>query len=336
MSDYIKGIKVGAETKQYDYNALGNTPNLVEVDNTLSVSGKAADAKVVGNKITELNETINEINQTNTDLTNSSANAIKSVVSGEVVRVDDVSPVEHTVKVKMDGENIDPSTVTLTRFGKNILGYADDFSITQDGLTIEYDVEEQIFTINGTPEKASFPLNFGSHLFDKFSLSIGMDVALSIEHVSGTLSKESMTNVFYLGNSDSPEDGRNNWFSVPFPTSGRKTNISTATKKYLSHTWLYIGGEYDVTFTDYKFKVQLEIGTEPTDYEKFMGVKYTPTADGTVDISSVSPTMTLLTDTEGITIECEYNRDTNLVMGDVETALDSIITMQESLIGGAE
>ena len=229
---------------------------------------------------------------------------------------------------------IDPSTVTLTRCGKNILGYADNFSITQDGLTIEYDADEQIFTINGTPEKASFPINFGSHLFDKFSLPIGTNVALSIEHISGTLSAESMTNVFYLGNSDSAGGGRNNWFSVPFPINSRKTNISTAQKKYFTHTWLYVGGEYNVTFTNYKFKVQLEIGNEATDYEEFRGAKYTPTNDGTVDISTLSPIMTLLTDKSGITIECEYNRDTNIVMGDIETAIDGILAIQNAIIGG--
>ena len=216
---------------------------------------------------------------------------------------------------------IDPTTVTVTRCGKNILGYADDFSITQDGLTIEYDANEQIFTINGTPEKASFPINFGGHLFDKFSLSVGTDVALSIEHISGTLSAERMTNVFYLGNADSAGGGRNNWFSVPFPISGRKTNISTVTRKYLTHTWLYIGSEYDVTFNNYKFKVQLEIGNEATNYEKFKGVKYNPAADGTVDILTTSQTMSFLTDKSSVTIECEYNKDTGKVIDNLTKAV---------------
>lgn len=48
MSNYITGVQVGSEVKQYDYEALGNKPTLVSVDNTLTQSGKAADAKVVG------------------------------------------------------------------------------------------------------------------------------------------------------------------------------------------------------------------------------------------------------------------------------------------------
>lgn len=206
---------------------------------------------------------------------------------------------------------IDPATVNVTRCGKNILGFADDFEITQNGLTISYDSTTHIFTVNGTPDSPSFSINFGSHIFDTFAFPIGTDVALSIEHIGGTLSAESMTNVFYLGNSDSAGGGRNNWFSVPFPVSGRKTNISTATKKYLTRTWLYIGGEYEVTFTDYRFKVQLEAGQKATDYEEFKGEKHTPALDGTVSgMMSITPNMTILTDTEGVVIDCEYIVDT--------------------------
>lgn len=62
MSDFIKGVQVGSEVKQYDYDALGNKPNLVEVDTTLSASGKAADAKVVGTKFTTVEQSITNTN----------------------------------------------------------------------------------------------------------------------------------------------------------------------------------------------------------------------------------------------------------------------------------
>jgi hypothetical protein len=63
MSDFIKGVQVGTEVKKYDYDALGNKPTLVEVDSTLSVSGKAADAKVVGTKFTTMEQSINNTNK---------------------------------------------------------------------------------------------------------------------------------------------------------------------------------------------------------------------------------------------------------------------------------
>ena len=62
MSDYIKGVQVGNEVKQYDYDALGNKPELLTVDDTLSASGKAADAKVVGGKFSKVEQSINNMN----------------------------------------------------------------------------------------------------------------------------------------------------------------------------------------------------------------------------------------------------------------------------------
>lgn len=59
--------------------------------------------------------------------------------------------------------------------------------------------------------------------------------------------------------------------------------------------------------------VQIEFGPTSTEYEAYKGGVYTPNADGTCDIVPVYPTMTLLTDTDGTTIECEYNRDINIL-----------------------
>ena len=63
-------------------------------------------------------------------------------------------------------------------------------------------------------------------------------------------------------------------------------------------------------------KWQLESGETATVYEQYNGESYTPAAYGTCDIVS-SPTMTLLTDTEGVTVDLEYNRDINKVIADI-------------------
>lgn len=101
---------------------------------------------------------------------------------------------------------------------------------------------------------------------------------------------------------------------------------------------------------------QIEVGTVVTEFELYKGATFTPKSDCSVEgIKSVAPTMTLLTDTANVVIEIEYNQDSNAVVGnvradieeldrvqaeiiedigDIETALDSIIAMQSSLIGG--
>ena len=93
-----------------------------------------------------------------------------------------------------------------------------------------------------------------------------------------------------------------------------------------------------------------------TVFEDYAGASYTPNADGTCTVASVSPTMTLLSSTVDAIIEATYNRDTTkmfesyvltdkakdeiagLVKNDIsaevdaiEATLDEIIALQESL-----
>ena len=78
---------------------------------------------------------------------------------------------------------------------------------------------------------------------------------------------------------------------------------------------------------------QIEFGAEATSYEPYVApTTYTPNADGTLEIPSLSPAMTLFADAEGVNIEVEYNKDINAVLGGVEAALDSIIAEQEAII----
>ena len=66
----------------------------------------------------------------------------------------------------------------------------------------------------------------------------------------------------------------------------------------------------------------VEVGSKATGYEVYKGTKHTPSSDGTVEgITSLSPVMTLLTDTEGVTIECEYNKDTGKVVEKLSNAV---------------
>lgn len=52
-SEYIKTIQTQTGNKQIDYTALANLPVIPEIDNGLITSGKAADAKITGDKIKE-------------------------------------------------------------------------------------------------------------------------------------------------------------------------------------------------------------------------------------------------------------------------------------------
>ena len=74
-----------------------------------------------------------------------------------------------------------------------------------------------------------------------------------------------------------------------------------------------------------KFDIQIEVGESKTEFEQYMGNQYKPNADGTVEgVKSIYPTTTLMTDTSGVLIECEYNKDTNKV---IESLVNAIISL---------
>ena len=97
--------------------------------------------------------------------------------------------------------------------------------------------------------------------------------------------------------------------------------------------------EYQATFTD----IQLEYGNVATAYTPFISdlssvnvtrygtvetdspQTYIPTADGTVSsVKSLYPTTTIITNTTGVTIEAEYNRDINKAFAELQQAIISL------------
>ncbi|MEE1007118.1 MAG: hypothetical protein U0L66_08005 [Acutalibacteraceae bacterium] len=113
-------------------------------------------------------------------------------------------------------------------------------------------------------------------------------------------------------------DIEGNWLSS-------NTSISTFTIPENAHWTIIIfacaiaEGRIECTFTD----IQLELGTTATDYEPYKEcAEYTPTADGTVNgVTSLYPNTTLMTDTKGVIIDCEYNRDINKAFAALEAAI---------------
>ena len=64
--------------------------------------------------------------------------------------------------------------------------------------------------------------------------------------------------------------------------------------------------------------VQLEIGDSATDYRAFQQQNYIANADGTVPgVTGISDDITLITDTDGVTVNAEYNKDINKVISEL-------------------
>ena len=226
------------------------------------------------------------------------ANALKGYASGNPIRLDDVSPVEHTVRCKARGKNLVaypfPET-TLTRYG---ITYTDN----GDGS----------ITANGTATANSHFIFKG-----KSSLPVGK-YAFSGCPTGGSASTYYMTvNGFYGIKSDIGSGG-----SLEVKNDSPQTNFVI----------IVMAG---TTVSNLVFKPQLELGTTATEYEPYLDPStatltryglsetdnpktYTPNSDGTVDgVTSLYPTTVLTTDTEGVTIDVEYNRDANKVIAEL-------------------
>ena len=72
--------------------------------------------------------------------------------------------------------------------------------------------------------------------------------------------------------------------------------------------------------------IQLNMGDTVTEYEPYKEPEaYMPDSDGIVeDVTSLYPTTTLLKDTEGVIIKCEYNRDINKAFEELTNAIISL------------
>lgn len=250
-------------------------------------------------------------NRVNT-LFNSVANAIKGTVSGSVVRVDDVSPVEHKPVVKVVcPEGVDPSTVKVTRCGKNLLSLA-EIPPTSESSGITGTFDGDVFTLNGTATASGYLFYAPMVIYG----GIGESYTLRAKYISGTNSGKIHP---YLAKS--PDKSTvSNWLAVA--VEQRDSSESYALDEaYIRRFWIYI--PTGTTLTNFKIKIQLEKNDKYTDYEAFKEVTmHTPSSDGTVEgITSLSPVMTLLTDTEGVTIECEYNKDTGKVIEKLTNAV---------------
>lgn len=189
---------------------------------------------------------------------------------------------------------IDPSTVTLKRFGKNLLN-PNRGSSSGKGLTLTNNGNGS-FTISGTATAAaSFGLtNLTS---DPLYLYKGVTYTQSVDVLAGSM------NGVAIVPSVEDDDGNVTWNYF--------SNNQTKTPQKHYKFWGYEVYVENGKTVDLTFRVQLEVGETATDYEPYKTVSmHTPSSDGTCIVTSKSPTTTLFTDTPGVTIEAEYNRDT--------------------------
>lgn len=231
---------------------------------------------------------------------NSFSGALHGSVSGEAVRLTDVSPIEHEIKIKLTAESnhSDFSGVTLKRYGKNLLPYPyknTNIDYTFNGINYKVKSDGTV-VLNGTANEQSY-----------FILA-GLVLNKGVYYLSGC-----------------PSGGQGSTYSIYFQYdnfsyykadygSGVKIDINEKKNCAVAIT---IGKNTAVS--NLIFKPMLEVGSKLTDFEeRRTAVAYTPAADGTVTgVTSISPDTTFLSDTDGIIINAEYNRDLNKAISEL-------------------
>jgi hypothetical protein len=179
---------------------------------------------------------------------------------------------------------IDPTTVTVMARGKNVLELSDN--ITHNGVTKTVDANGLI-TVKGT-STASININVGMGF-----MKAGYKYRPVIQKLKSDVAP-SFWSFAAQANLNKDKDG--------YISSDVDTEFSA-----------FIYTSSAGTVYDSAFKVMVELVTENmTDtYESYKGSKaIVESSDGTCVITSVDSTMTLFTDTPGVTIEAEYNVDT--------------------------
>lgn len=220
------------------------------------------------------------------------ANAIKGTKSGTVILLDEISPVTHEMGVKVRGKNLIPYPY-VTSSGSKINGIT--WTVNEDGSV----------TANGTATGNS---NFVVISQDNPIAIAGKTVTLSGCPTGGS---RTTYGIYYYDTVTSRFDYGNGVTFIP--------------KGVVSVNIRIFGG---ATVDNLVFKPQLELGTTATEYTPYIDLtavkviksnasgeavaEYTPTADGTVNgVTSLYPNTTLTTDTDGVIIDCEYNKDIN-------------------------
>ena len=239
------------------------------------------------------------------------SNALKGSKSGAAVGLHDVSPINHTIGVKVKGDNL--SAVKVQKLGKNLIPFPYfDSSKTIRGITFTVN-EDGSVTLNGTWNGGNSSASSDFHLLrfaylrpGKYCLSNGVN--------SGS------TYTYRLFGHIIRTDGTQSYVSVT--TAPKEFELYEGDTLHIS-----IRIDYQIgTVSNLKFYPQLELGTTATEYERYIKpTEYSVNADGSVDgVTSIYPSTTLTTDTAGVVMNVEYNRDINKAFAELYNALISM------------
>ena len=200
---------------------------------------------------------------------------------------------------------IDPATVTVARHGKNLL------KPSNISGHVAYHATNDLYTISDTGSRSVHTL--------PVPIPKGTQCTVRVEIISGKITNPATSGqAAVIGGYHVGDDGNSWQCAASFPNgegvnlAGRVITATATVTETVTDIYFFFYASAVTIVEPIICKVQFEIGDTATEYEAYQEEQILiPNADGTVSgMTSLSPCMTILTDTEGVIVECEYNIDT--------------------------
>ena len=239
------------------------------------------------------------------------ANALKGSASGAVISLDDVSSLEHMLKVKAQSKNIIP------------FPYYNESGVEDNGITYTYGADGVIHATGTSTAASRFYFVYTGNY--KKPISAGT-YTLSI---TGTgLDGTNTEAVVYVN-----DELGNHITGMVEAYYGKAPKTFTFSKNAAYYCFVYIPA--GVTLDSAEIRVQIESGTTATEYAPYVDVsgtnvlvnetEYPVNADGTVEgVRSISPNMTITSDTANVVLDAQYNKDINKTIETLTQAIASL------------
>ena len=241
-------------------------------------------------------------------------------VRGSVIALNDVNAMEHSLKVKLSSETItDFSDVKVSKYGNNLFGIGtkDEYETVVTTISI---TNESIIGIIGDPS-ASKVFKKTNYKSGKYAISMRGDnarILVQCFDVNGNIMTGTQVNIGG-GTYNSYYQG---WFWQP--NSVAIIDVPDSVSYW--RMGINFTGEAGKSYV--ADNIQIALGNTATDYEPYIEPQTaTASADGTIKgLTSLSPNTTLISNTDGVIINCEYYRD-------IDTYIDNLTT-NIALTGG--
>ncbi len=264
---------------------------------------------------------------------NSHSNALKGNKSGSAVVLSDVSPIEHTLKVKARGENLIPYIADITSAkvvacGNNLFDVSSQAYTSTNGRANSEVLEDGTLRVLVAKTSDYIAVSCDSdidlNVFENNKIYVSADTKTNGEGNTPTIILKAFNidtgATTIVGNSILP-DANGKIKAEADISEDIKKNYNTLTLMFYYNASTTDGWAVG-NYIDYS---NIMISAEQAEFEKYQSEEYPISVDGTVEgVTSLYPTTTLMSDTEGITLDVEYNRDINKAFAELQNAIISL------------